>query len=326
MPEPVIHTSGLQRRFGETIAVDSLDLEIEPGAVFGFLGHNGAGKTTTIRLLNGVLTPNAGTMRVLGLDPVTDGPRLRAHTGVLTETPALDDRLTARVTLRLFADIYGVPKEQVNPRVDELLTLFGLQDRADTKIGTYSKGMRQRVALARTIVHFPQVIFLDEPTAGLDPAAAREVHRLVREQSANQQRTVFLCTHNLFEAERLCTHVAVLAHGRVLAMGKPSELATRYGRRQRLSLRVRAEDAELVTQTLTPPPWNAQVQPSTADHGQLTVQGVPQEETPALVQALVSAGVRLFEITPEEATLEDVYFALQDGTERELLSSEVVKW
>jgi ABC-2 type transport system ATP-binding protein len=313
MIEPVIHARELQRRFGDTIAVDRLDLDIEPGAVFGFLGHNGAGKTTTIRLLNGVLTPSGGTMRVLGLDPVTDGPRLRAHTGVLTETPALDDRLTARVTLRLFADIYGVPKEQVNPRVDELLTLFGLQDRADTKIGAYSKGMRQRVALARTIVHSPQVIFLDEPTAGLDPAAAREVHQLIREQSANQQRTIFLCTHNLFEAERLCTHVAVLAHGQVLAMGKPSELATRYGHRQRLTLQVDSQDTTQAVQLLQQPPWRAEVQTASNDGGRLTVQGIAHHQTPDVVQALVSHGVRLYEVARQEATLEDVYFALQDG-------------
>ena len=180
MPTTVLTTTSLSRRFGDTLAVDALSIEIAQGEVFGFLGHNGAGKTTTVRLLNGVLTPSGGTAQVLGLDPWTDGAKVRARTGVLTETPALDDRLTARATLRFFAEVYGVPRPQVERRIGDLLAVFDLSARADDKVGGFSKGMRQRMALARTLIHDPEIIFLDEPTAGLDPAATREVHQLIQ--------------------------------------------------------------------------------------------------------------------------------------------------
>lgn len=312
MAENVIVTEGLMRRFGENTAVDNLSISIEAGDVFGFLGHNGAGKTTTVRLLNGVLAAHGGTIRVLGMDPMTQGPQVRARTGVLTETPALDERLTARVTLRLFADIYGVPRAQVNARVDELLAMFDLSDRADDKIGGFSKGMRQRMALARTLIHSPDIIYLDEPTASLDPVATREVHLMIRNASTLEGRTVFLCTHNLYEAERLCTRVAVLAHGRLLAIGTPAELAQRYVRQQRLLLEVapaRVAEAQQIIERL---PWGATVTVENSGSGRLHVQGIPRTDVPDAVNALVAQGVAIFEVMREEARLEDVYFALQE--------------
>ena len=172
---PVIQISSLTRRFGETNAVDQLTLDVRAGEIFGFLGHNGAGKTTTVRLFNGVLEASCGEARVLGLDPHTHGPALRARTGVLTETPSLDERLTARDNLSIYADLYNIPKEKVPGRVDFLLAEFELADRGDEKVGAYSKGMKQRLALARALLHQPELLFLDEPTSGLDPVAARHV-------------------------------------------------------------------------------------------------------------------------------------------------------
>ena len=204
--------------------MDGLSLEVHAGEVFGLLGHNGAGKTTTVRLLNGVLTPYGGKARVLGLDPVKDGLALRHRTGVLTEDPALDERLTARENFSYYADLYGVPRSRVPERVEELLREFGLADRADEPVGGYSKGMKQRLALARALLHEPELLFLDEPTAGLDPVAAREVHGLIRELSRVKGRTVVLCTHNLIEAQRLCHRVAVLERGTLMALGTPEEL------------------------------------------------------------------------------------------------------
>ncbi len=312
MSDPVIVVEELTRRFGETPAVDGLSLTIEPGDIFGILGHNGAGKTTTVRLLNGVLTPNGGTMHVLGMDPVQQGPQVRARTGVLTETPSLDDRLTARQTLRLYGEIYSVPREQIAPRVDALLAMFDLTARADDKVGSFSKGMRQRMALARTLLHSPEIIFLDEPTAALDPVATREVHQLIRHASRQEQRTVILCTHNLYEAERLCTRVAVLARGRLLAMGTPAELAQRYGRQQRLAIEVDAADVALAERVLATLPWNLSVTHEEGAAGLLHVQGLPRTEVPRAVAALATSGVAIFEVVREEATLEDVYFALQE--------------
>src|SRR5512143_1057337 len=173
MTTPVIEISSLTRRFGETKAVDNLSLHVQAGEIFGFLGHNGAGKTTTVRLLNGVIEPTSGSACVLGLDPQAQGPALRARTGVLTETPSLDERLTARDNLSIYAELYNIPREKVATRVNSILSEFELADRANEKVGAYSKGMKQRLALGRALLHQPEVLFLDEPTAGLDPVAAR---------------------------------------------------------------------------------------------------------------------------------------------------------
>ena len=301
----VIVAQGLTRRFGDVLAVDHLDLEVQAGEVLGFLGHNGAGKTTTVRLLNGVLAADEGRVRVLGLDPATQGPALRALTGVLTETPSLDERLTARDNLAIYADMYGVPPGEVAGRVQAILEDFQLADRAGEKVAAYSRGMKQRLALARALVHRPQVLFLDEPTSGLDPVAARHVHDLVAALSGDQGRTVFLCTHNLAEAQKLCNRVAVLAQGRVLALGTPAELIARLGRSQRLEMEAEPLDGAL--EVIAAAGLNA----STRDDGRLALVGLHREEIPGLVATLAGAGVRLYRVTPEEPSLEDVYFALQ---------------
>jgi ABC-2 type transport system ATP-binding protein len=287
------------------VAVDHLDLEVQAGEVLGFLGHNGAGKTTTVRLLNGVLTADEGRARVLGLDPVTEGPALRAQTGVLTETPSLDERLTGRDNLAVYADLYAVPVREVSSRVQALLEDFQLADRADEKVAAYSRGMKQRLALARSLVHRPQVLFLDEPTSGLDPVAARHVHEIVQALSSEEGRTVFLCTHNLAEAQKLCNRVAVLARGRLLALGTPAELIARLGRSRRLQIEAEPVGAALEIVAA------AGVSATSQEDGHLAVAGLSREEIPGLVAALAAAGVRIYRMTPEEPSLEDVYFALQ---------------
>lgn len=304
---PVIAVNGLSRHFGEVVAVDHLDLEVYPGEVFGFLGHNGAGKTTTVRLLNGVLAPDTGTARVLELDPLEAGPALRRRTGVLTETPSLDERLTGRENLEIYAELYDVPRSQVRGRVAFLLEAFELDHRADDKVGGYSRGMKQRLALARALLHEPEILFLDEPTAGLDPVATRHVHDMITRLSHQEQRTVFLCTHNLAEAQKLCARVAVLEQGRLVALGTPSELARKLGRSQRLEIEVAPEG---VSTTLDLLQRAAGMADPAEDNGTISVVGAEREAIPDLVAALVGAGVRIYRITPQEASLEDVYFAL----------------
>lgn len=312
----VISTEQLTRRFGNTLAVDALTLEIDEGEVFGFLGHNGAGKTTTVRLINGVLSPTGGSVRVFGLDPGTDGAKIRARTGVLTETPALDDRLPARTLLTYYADMFGVPKAEVKGRVDELLATFDLLDRANDKVGGFSKGMRQRLALARTLLHRPQIVFLDEPTSGLDPAATREVHQIIQQLRA-AGNTVFLATHNLAEAERLCDRVAVLAHGKALAVGTVEELAARLNRGHRLLLEVDGERQPQVAGLLGAMPQVTLVEPAQDSNGfgaggaLLRVHGAGREQAPEVIARLVGAGVPLYRVEPDAASLEDVYFALE---------------
>jgi ABC-2 type transport system ATP-binding protein len=312
----VIALDALVRRFGEVTAVDGLSFDVIRGEVFGLLGHNGAGKTTTIRLLNGVLTPSAGSARVLGLDPVTEGAALRRRTGVLTENPSLDERLTARENLRVYAELYGVPQESVEARIDELLARFELSERAEERVGGYSKGMKQRMALSRALLHRPELVFLDEPTAGLDPVAAREVRELITHLSTREGRTVILCTHNLVEAQRLCDRVAVLEHGQLLALGTPSELGRRMSDRHRLDVEVAPESVQLALDTLRAMPGIAEI---AAQHSVVSFAGADRERIPDVVASLAGAGCRIYQVTPQEPSLEDVYFALHDERERESL-------
>lgn len=307
MMDTVITTEGLTRRFGTTLAVDGLSLQIERGEIFGLLGHNGAGKTTTVRLLNGVLAPTKGSARVLGLSPVTDGPALRRRTGVLTETPALYEPLSARDNLRLFAALYDLPARTANRRVDDLLEQFALGDRAGEKVGGYSKGMKQRLALARAFLHEPELLFLDEPTAGLDPVAARQVNDLVVHLSRDENRTVVLATHNLHDAQQFCDRVAVLEQGRVVALGSPTDLAQQYARHRLVEMDIDPAHMTLATQTLAARPGLV-IENSAA--GKVAVSGMAYEAIPDVLEQLVSRGVRIYRVMPDEPSLEDVYFAL----------------
>jgi len=315
---PVITTHKLTRHFGDVVAVDHLNLEVYPGEIFGFLGHNGAGKTTTVRLLNGVLAPSDGTARVLNLDPLSKGPTLRRRTGVLTETPSLDERLTARENLQIYAELYDVPRAEVNRRVDELLETFELTHRADEKVGGYSKGMKQRLALARALLHQPELLFLDEPTAGLDPVAARHVHEMIA-QLSHENHTVLLCTHNLIEAQSLCDRVAVLEHGRLVALGTPTELARQLGRSLRLEIEVSPDGLPIALDILKTA-LNAAEPAHKA--GIVTLAGVHRDAIPDLVAALVSAGVRIYRVVPQEPSPEDVYFALHGESDLSQVGGE----
>jgi ABC-2 type transport system ATP-binding protein len=310
--EPVIAVEGLCRRFGDVVAVDHLTLDVYSGEVFGFLGHNGAGKTTTVRLLNGVLKADSGVARVLGFDPLADGPVLRRRTGVLTETPSLDERLTGRENLEIYAELYDVPRSEASSRVEYLLETFELAHRADERVGGYSRGMKQRLALARALLHKPEILFLDEPTAALDPVAARRVHDLITRLSQEEHRTVLLCTHNLAEAQKLCRRVAVLEHGRLVALGTPAELARKLGRSQRLEIEIAPDDVTTALEVLQ---TTLGITEPTQENGVLTVVGADRGAIPGLVAALVAAGARIYRVAQQEPSLEDVYFALQGEQE-----------
>jgi ABC-2 type transport system ATP-binding protein len=251
---------------------------------------------------------------VLGLDPLEYGPDLRRRTGILTETPSLDERLTGRENLEIYADLYGVPVAEVAGRVEYLLEAFELEHRADEKAAGYSKGMKQRLALARALLHRPELLFLDEPTAGLDPIAAHHVHDMITRLSQEEGRTVFLCTHNLVEAQKLCDRVAVLEHGRLVALGTPAELARQWGHGQRLALEVAPEGLPAAMDVLRTTEGAADV---VHEDQTLTVTGMGREAIPDLVAGLVAAGVRIYRVALQEPTLEDVYFALH-GEEEEL--------
>ena len=308
MTEPIIRTNHLTRHFGDTIAVADLTLDVYPGEIFGFLGHNGAGKTTTVRLLNGVLAPSRGSAEVLGFLPARDGAALRRHTGVLTETPSLDERLTGRENLEIYAELYAVAPAEVPTRIKSLLAFFQLDARAEDKVAGYSKGMKQRLALARALLHKPRILFLDEPTSGLDPVAARQVHELVRRLSREEGRTVFLCTHNLAEAQQLCDRVGVMEHGELIALGTPAALAERMTASSSLELEVAPESGETALTVLR----REGLAPEPGSNGTIQVTGAGREAIPDLLEALIRGGVRVYRVAPQTLSLSDAYFALHE--------------
>jgi ABC-2 type transport system ATP-binding protein len=312
--DPVIQTHNLTRCFGENVAVKDLTLEVQAGEIFGFLGHNGAGKTTTVRLLNGIYEPNSGSARVLGLDPQADGPALRAQTGVLTETPSLDERLSAQDSLNYYAELFGLPQAEVQPRIEELLAEFGLTERAKGKVGGFSKGMKQSLALARALIHHPKALFLDEPTASLDPVAARHVHDVVERMVRREGCTVFLCTHNLLEAQRLCDRVAVMEHGQLKAVGTPAELTRQYIKRLSVELEVGEDQSERAMQVLRDNPRLAISAPR-LEKGSINVTVSGRDAIPELLSLLVQQGLSVYRLAPQEIDLEEVYFALNGGVQ-----------
>lgn len=304
--DEVLALDGVVRRFEEVTALDGFDLHVRRGEVVALLGHNGAGKTTAVRIAAGLLAADAGSVRVLGLDPVVDGPAVRAGLGVLPARPGVDDRLTGEANLRFTADVFGLPREGLSERIAGLLATFELSERATTRVGGWSTGMRQRLGLARVLLTDPQLLLLDEPTAALDPVAARSVRRTLADLAREERRTVVLCTHDLAEAELLCDRVVVLERGRVVAGGSPAELTARHGVGGVL-LEVADDDVEVALGWLSRVASGEVVREGA---GRLTASGVAREAVPDLVRGLAADEVTVYELRRLEPTLEDVYLAL----------------
>jgi ABC-2 type transport system ATP-binding protein len=298
----IIETFGLSRNFGKTTAVEDVTLSVKAGEVLGFLGPNGAGKTTTIRMLAGMIAPTKGHAIVAGHRTDRDVEQLHEIVGMLTQTPGLYDRLSARRNLEYFAGFY--PSIESQSQVEKYLKLMGLRERQDNKVGTFSKGMKQRLALARALVHEPKVLFLDEPTAGLDPEAAGEVRQLIR-TLREEGRTIFLSTHNLNEAEMLCSRIAVI-HTRLLALDTPEQLRRRFFRRQ-IIVQLEASDAG-VMEVVKGLPFVQEVR----DEGSQLILELtdPERNRPELVKAIVEAGGRVIAVSEKQYPLEEVYLRL----------------
>jgi ABC-2 type transport system ATP-binding protein len=302
-----IETAELTRWFPSGVAVDRVSLTLPRGEVLALLGPNGAGKTTTVRLLNGVLRADGGSARVLGLDPLTQGNELRRRTGVLTENAGLDDRLTTRENLFFTARLRGFTAVDARRRVDELLERFGMAHRADDLTQGFSTGQRKRVALARALLHDPELLFLDEPTSGLDPAGTRAVIELIR-GLASEGRTIVLATHFLGEAGRLATRMAVLHRGQLRAYGNPTELASEFfnGMGAELDLGApAAPDALTLLRSI-----DGVVAAETSEQG-ATLRVDDREVVPTVVAALVAREIRVYGASAAEPSLEDVYFAIE---------------
>ena len=295
----------MTKRFGERLAVDDVSFSVATGEVFGFLGPNGAGKTTTVRMLATLIAPTSGSAIVAGI-PLTaeNGLEIRQRIAVMPENPGLYLRLTVAENLEFFGGLYGLrrPRE----RTDHVLDAVNLGSRADDLCGTLSKGLRQRVGLARALLSEPRIVFLDEPTSGLDPVASREVHELI-DRLRDEDVTVFLTTHRLEEADRLCDRVAIL-NTRLRTIGRPKELRERLFT-QALVVRTTAPliDPERVFEVAGVESWRA------ADDSEyvLTVTS-PHSVAPELTRALVAAGADVLSLAEARHSLEDVYLELVD--------------
>ena len=298
----MLTASHLTRKFGNRVAVEDLSFGLERGEIFALLGPNGAGKTTTLRMLAGLIAPTTGAIHVDGEVMSTDtAPRLRSRIGLLTEAPGLWDRLTVRQNLSVYARLYGLPRPE--RAVDEALEMFGVRDRAGDAAALLSKGLKQRVALARTLLHRPDIVLLDEPTAGLDPESARDVRALVL-RLRDEHRAVLMSTHNLDEVERVADRVAVM-RSRLVALDTPAALRSRlFGTRLRVVIGQPAE--AFVTSATGPGAADAR-----ADGSALSI-GVDDaaRRAPEIVRRLVAAGADIQSVMPDEPTLEQVYLRL----------------
>jgi ABC-2 type transport system ATP-binding protein len=303
-PDPVmLRATGLGRRFDELWAIRGMDLEVFRGEVLGLLGPNGAGKTTTVRLLTALIEPTEGRATVDGLD-VTERPEeVRARVGILTETPGLYEKLSASANLDFFGRLYGLDAATRAARIEHYLRLFSLWDRRDDIAGAFSKGMKQKLAIARALLHDPAVVFLDEPTAALDPEAAYVVREAI-EALQRSGRTIVLATHNLVEADRLCDRVAFVRGG-LLRIDSPAGLrGSLGGRGVDVGLAAPASEA-LITAARSVPGVSAA---SAVDRRLVVAAAEPEAVTPGLVRALVAAGADIVAVHEHATTLEEVYF------------------
>jgi len=316
MPSDAILAQELTRDFaapGKTVrALDGLDLSVPPGIVFGFLGPNGSGKTTTIRLLLGLLEATAGQARVLGFDTRTQSAEIRARTGALLEHPGIYERLSAEDNLEFYGRVWRLPAAQRQARIRELLTHIGLLDRRKETAGAWSRGMKQKLAVARALLHRPQLIFLDEPTAGLDPVAAAALRDDLARLAASEGVTVFLTTHNLAEAEKLCAQVAVIREGKLLAVGHPDTLRARGGKPRVDVVGQGFNDAVLAALRARP-----DVAAADLVNGRLSIELRGTTETAPIISQLVAAGAQVEEVRKGQASLEDVFLTLvsEEGNE-----------
>jgi ABC-2 type transport system ATP-binding protein len=301
----MLAASHLTRRFDDRVAVSDASFALEPGEIFALLGPNGAGKTTTLRMLAGLISPSAGTVSVNGeVMSRQTAATLRGQIGFLTEAPGLWDRLTVRQNLMVYARLHGLPRPA--SAVDEVLDLFSIRDRVGDLAAQLSKGLKQRVALARTLLHQPRIVLLDEPTSGLDPESARDVRNLIL-RLREQGRAVLLSTHNLDEVERVADRVAVL-RTRMIAVDTPAALRARlFGARLRVVLTQQADPFAAAAA-------GAGVSGVTVDDRVLALAiDDASGRAPAIVRRLVAAGADIESVVPEEPSLEDVYLRLLEA-------------
>lgn len=310
MSEFVIRTDNLTRDFETVRALDGLSFEVPSGIVFGFIGPNGAGKTTTIRLLLGLLEPSSGNSEVLGYDIRSQADEIRIRTGALLEHTGLYERLSAEENLEYYGRIWRLPAAMRKDRIKELLSHFNLWERRREKVGAWSRGMKQKIAVARAILHHPQLVFLDEPTAGLDPVAASSLREDIVQLASRDGATVFLTTHNLNEAEKICDRVAVINRGKLVKIGHPDELRTSGSKSQ-----IRITGTGFTEEVLSKLRSRAEIIEMHLTDGQLLIDVKENIKMSPLIGIMIGGGVEIEEIKKEKASLEEVFLKLMEEEE-----------
>lgn len=309
---------------GGNRAVSSLSLSLGQGEVFGFLGPNGAGKTTTVKLLTGMLSPSEGSCHVMGYDPAKDPEQIHAVSGVVTEHAQMYDSLTGLEDLVFYGSLFGLDKDEARRRGTGFLKRLGLEEAQDRRLASYSTGMRQRLSLARALIHRPKVLFLDEPTSGLDPESAQNVNRLIRDLALKEGVTVFLCTHQLRYAQEICTRYGLIDKGVLLAAGTLEELRRSVSPQIRVRINVSNIPQETVKSVVSYSSRKAaenavSCSPAKMDAkfegGWLETKVSSEDEIPELVRRIVLSGGEVFHVSSGLPSLEEIYFSLTSGKE-----------
>jgi ABC-2 type transport system ATP-binding protein len=301
-PESVIEVRDLTKTFGNILAVNKLNFSVQPGEVFGLLGPNGAGKTTTLSILCTILKPSSGIALVNGIDVAKHPSRVRQMIGIVFQEPSIDDRLTGRENLQMHANLYGVARSEQKERIDEVLRLVELDDKADLLMRTYSGGMRRRLEIARGLIHYPKALFLDEPTIGLDPQTREHIWSYILELSRRENITMILTTHYMEEADKLCNRVAIIDYGRIIALDEPKRLKEGL---EGDMISVQTIAAKKLAQRLTE---IEAVKETKQVDGELKLIVKDGNATiPRIVEIAASSGIRIESISIRQPTLEDVF-------------------
>lgn len=298
----IIETIDFTKRFGELVAVDKLNIAVEQGEIFGLLGPNGAGKTTTISMLCTILKPTSGTAKVNGFDVVKQATQVRKSIGIVFQDPSVDDRLTGRENLYMHANLYGVPPSEQRTRIEKVLKLVELEDRANDILRTYSGGMRRRLEIARGLIHYPKILFLDEPTIGLDPQTREHIWAYIKELKEAHDITIVLTTHYMEEADRLSDRVAIMDYGKIVALDTPAQLKETL---EGDVITIKTEDTEKLSSVLADK-MNLQKAHISAGTLELTVRK-GEALLPKIVETAAKSNIHVEAVFLREPSLEDVF-------------------
>jgi len=315
---PIISVQNLKKYYKDVKAVDDVSFDVNEGEVFGFLGPNGAGKTTTIKMLVTLLRPTEGTAKVVENDIVKNPDKVRNNIGIVFQDPALDDRLTGRENLDFHARMYGMKKEKREERIKEVLKLVELEDKAKFLVKTYSGGMKRRLEIARGLMHHPKILFLDEPTLGLDPQTRRSIWDYIKDLNEKEKITIFLTTHYMEEADFLCNRVAIIDHGKILVIDEPSKLKSLLGND---IITISCSNSELCSDSLKKEKWVESIK--TVNSNIIIGTKEVEKKLPVIVKMAENHNVEIKTIDIRKPTLEDVFLHYTGRKIREEEANEI---